>query len=243
MIATTISNVSLGTILGCLAILAIIIVCIIVYHKKANKSADAEQELKDFLAGLENVIYNAMAGMIEDADYSKYTSVADMETSLLNTFYDEVTPYIITEVEDISDPVVATIIKKLLNKEVIEDYINKIIETHDLKTKADNNYAAATIAKTSSQVAEEDKELEEEYSDQSKYVEEDDGKLPSGEDEIEIDESKPINPPRDEEEPYDPTDEGMELVNEDGLTKEEVEAGVHFNKAGRKVDKRGRFVK
>ena len=50
-----------------------------------------------------------------------------------------------------------------------------------------------------------------------------------------------INPPQDE---VDITqDETVTELVENGLTEEEVAAGIHFNKAGRKVDARGKFVK
>ena len=90
------------------------------------------------------------------------------------------------------------------------------MEQNGITDKIANDFAAYSIEKCSDSIVEEDKKLEEEYSDKDQYVEtSNDDELAPAEDKAHTEEEiAAINPQREEEEDFDAEDDSMEIVTD-----------------------------
>ena len=95
-------------------------------------------------------------------------------------------------------------------------FINDIMEQNGITDKIANDFAAYSIEEGRDSIVEEDKKLEEEYSDKDQYIEtSNDDELAPAEDKAHTEEEiAAINPQREEEEDFDAEDDSMEIVTD-----------------------------
>ena len=90
------------------------------------------------------------------------------------------------------------------------------MEQNGITDKIANDFAAYSIEEGSDSIVEEDKKLEEEYSDKDQYIEtSNDDELAPAEDKAPTEEEiAAINPQREEEEDFNVEDDSMEIVTD-----------------------------
>ena len=90
------------------------------------------------------------------------------------------------------------------------------MEQNGITDKIANDFAAYSIEECSDSIVEEDKKLEEEYSDKDQYIEtSNDDELAPAEDKSHTEEEiAAINPQREEEEDFNVEDDSMEIVTD-----------------------------
>jgi Asp-tRNA(Asn)/Glu-tRNA(Gln) amidotransferase C subunit len=229
-------NTTLLTIIGGIIVLILVIIAIII-GLKTNKTNNGKLEAENFLTGLSDVFYNKMVEIINEFDFSQYSSIAEAETAVLKQIYEAVWDYTRRQLDIISNK---NILTKLAIKIIDEDFVIKFIDNlasnKNISELIENSYSNIVKGRLDSMV-EEDEKLQEEFSDQSKYVEDFDSVdlEPAKEEDDNSDDGEPINPPRDEEEPYNESDESMEIVDEDD--------DIYIDKGGRKRSRKtGKWV-
>ena len=236
------------TLIG-LGVIVIVGVVFIIYRvrKTGNK-----QEADDFLEGLSEEFKNLILKVIksftlEDISKIDKDSIAEIENVILKEIYNTCWNYLRNVVEKNIDTnkdfFTQAVLALLENKEFVEEFIRKLIESECLQTVI---HAKASILLEKSienkmvETEEEDKELQEEFSDQDKYIEELKDEDQTHGEEIEVpteEELAELNPQVDEPEELDPeNDPSVEVVedNED----------IYYDKSGRPRSKKtGKWVK
>jgi hypothetical protein len=232
--------------------------CMHLYGANKNK-----QEAVDFLENLANSIYKDMLKLIvSDPDiFKEPLDVA--ENKILNTIYDttwdRLNSYLYTAKENgkISDAILL-----VMNRKFVDKFMDALIERFNIKGEIKKVWESKQTVVTDvvseidedfvEKVEAEDKALQEKFSDETLYnIEEIDEKdLEPVKEGVAFDTDEEGNTieiqiPEDKIDPVldTPDDESLEVIGEDGLTDAERNAGIHFNKSGRKIDKKGRYVK
>lgn len=230
------TTVNLSSIIGAVIILAILGFAVW-YRFKTHPSKGDKRAAEEFLNGLADNIYAIMTKIINDTDLTKYKNINELESDILKQIYDQAYAYIESQLKKASeDDILSALVLKVLDKDTIYSFIDKMINDKNIKSTISNIWGANEIAKNSNRVEAEDKELSDKYSDQSQYVEDlDVNELPPVEaKEPTKEETEALNPPKDEEEDYNPDDVSMEIVDDIVFT----------DKQGRKRSKKtGRYVK
>ena len=236
------------TLIG-LGVIVIVGVVFIIYRvrKTGNK-----QEADDFLEGLSEEFKNLILKVIksftlEDISKIDKDSIAEIENVILKEIYNTCWNYLRNVVEKNIDTnkdfFTQAVLALLENKEFVEEFIRKLIESECLQTVI---HAKASILLEKSienkmvETEEEDKELQEEFSDQDKYIEELKDEDQTHGEEIEVpteEELAELNPQVDEPEELDPeNDPSVEVV--------EDEEDIYYDKSGRPRSKKtGKWVK
>jgi hypothetical protein len=119
----------------------------------------------------------------------------------------------------------------------IHSYIDSLIDRYCIRERI--RVAWISVNYNLDEMTKEDNELADKFSDSSLYYE-------NFDDDKDTLEPADITPVESEEDPddveYSDDDDTVEEIGEDGLTDSERDAGVHFDKKGRKRAKNGRFV-
>lgn len=234
------TSINLQTIIGGIIILAVIVFAIW-FRLKTHPSKADKQAAEDFLNGLADNIYKMITKIINEIDLSKYDSLENLESDILKKIYDSVFDYIQSQLaEAANEDILSALVLKVLDKDTIYKFIDKLINNKDVNGQLTNLWDSNKIKEQSSDIENEDKELTEEYSDQTKYADKIDDKenlqdsLPPAEEPVLTQEElNSINPQKDEEEEYNPNDISMEIVEDD----------TYIDKRGRRRSKKtGRYV-
>lgn len=235
------------------------IVCIHLYGVNKNK-----QEAIEFLENLANSIYKDMLKLIvSDPDiFKEPLDVA--ENKILNTIYDSIWDRINSYVHSAKEHnKIPEVVIPFINRKFVDKFLNGLVERFNIKgeiKKAWEVRQSPNITDVVSEIDEDfvekveakDKALQEKFSDETLYnIEEIDEKdLEPIKEGVAFDTDEEGNTieiqiPEDKIDPVLDTsdDESLEVIGEDGLTDAERNAGIRFNKSGRKIDKRGRYVK
>ena len=236
-------------------VVAIIVAVIVIYRK--NHPSEIDQEWADkFLESLSEYMYKAILDIIAETDFTQFDSIADANNYLLERIYGTIWAYVEQKLAEASDTgIMPKLAAKIITKQYVEVFIKTILEKMDFNKKVSTAFVQPTEFDVTKAIAE-DKAMGKQFEDENEYFENGEVKvedLPEVENKEEAyvdpvmgEEAKPqeIIPPVEADEiPISEDDDTVEIIGDDGLTDAEREAGIHFNKAGRKVDKRGRFVK
>lgn len=194
----------------------------IVYLKyRLSPKQEDKEEAKNFLLQLKDDLYALMIDTIIDFDYTKYTSIAEMEIEVINSVINTCKQTIKNAIKDSQD-ILSILVLKCLDNDMIEKFILQLIEEYAVKEKVDTKIGEI-IKDRYSEAEEEDKALAEQFADQDLYVEEE---IPVKDlppvDEIIVPpaELEKLNPQVDEEESFNSEDESMEIVEEDTKAEE-----------------------
>lgn len=241
----------LVTLIG-LGVIVIIAIVFVIYRIKKTGN---KQEADDFLEGLSEEIKNLILKVVksftlEDISKINKDNIAEIENTILQQIYETCWNYVRNVVEKNVDKnkdfFTEAVLALLENKEFVEEFIRKLIDSECLQTII---HAKASILLEKSienkmvETEEEDKELQEEFSDQEKYIEELKDEDQTHGEEIEVpseEELSELNPQTDEPEELDPeNDPSVEVVDDD-----EDDKDIYYDKSGRPRSKKtGKWVK
>lgn len=203
-------------------VILVLIFGTVVYLKyRLSPKQEDKEEAKNFLLQLKDDLYALMIDTIIDFDYTKYTSIAEMEIEVVNSVIDTCKQTIKNAIKDSQD-ILSILVLKCLDNDMIEKFILQLIEEYAVKEKVDTKIGEI-IKDRYSEAEEEDKALAEQFSNQDLYVEEE---IPVKDlppvDEITIPptELAKLNPQVDEEEAFNSKDESMEIVEEETKAEE-----------------------
>lgn len=199
----------ISLLIGCSVIFIIIAIILISVckNKKSNSIA------KSFLDGLSNELLSCIIDIIKKFPVKEYKTYDEFEIDILASIYENTWEYTKAKLEEELgvDNITVKIVKSINQDKVIK-FINGLIEKENINALILNTYGSYKIENDNSE--EQDKELEEKYSDESQYVESlDTDSLPDKEEEVHTEEEiNKLNPQRDEEEKFDVEDDSMEVV-------------------------------
>ena len=219
---------------------------------KHKKSAQGEKEANDFLDGLKDALLESIKSIIADFNYDDYDSLIGIEIEIFNRMVEAAKKYIEDELNKDYN-IISALAIKALTPEFIELFVEKLIGNIDIMKSVDS-ICQDKYQELETKFAEEDKELDKEYSNNVYYInDEKDIVLEASEGPIKLvdsddngkqergfvlpnkKEEEQLNPQVDEEESYDSTDESMELV---------VEPETYTDSKGRVHDKAtGKYIK
>lgn len=235
------------TLIGLGFLLIVGIIVIITSIKKNGDKKEANEFLEGLASELRELILNIIRKFnIDDLDNLDEDSIAKIENSILKDIYNTTWEYIKNVVEKKSESEVdfftQAVLALLENREFVEEFIKKMITSNSMNNVIHARATALLDDKVESRMVEseeEDKNLQEEFSDQEKYIEElkdedqthgEDVNIPTAE------EMGELNPQIDEPEELDPeNDSSVEVIEEDD---------IYYDKSGRPRSKKtGKWVK
>ena len=209
---------SLLTVIGGIVILVLIIIAVVIRLKNKPITEEDQKSAQEFLEGLSDTFYQNIVDIINNIDFQNYQSLPELEVDVLNTVYDNTWNYVEEQLKDISKTDVLTALAlKILNKEYVEKFIDGIIEKYDINNKISEAWNKYFSAKEK-EVEEEDKKLQEQFSDDEKYITEEstpEDLPPVEKEEPSEEELKNIIPPSEEDPNYDASvDDSVEVLDE-----------------------------
>lgn len=226
---------TLLTIVGGILILAIIIGVMIIRYKSKPTVYDKDQAEK-FLKGLSDAIYVKIVDIINNFDLFKIENIEDFEASILLDIYNTIWDYIEGELKEAAKKDILTAMAlKVLNREYVEQFLDILMKENGLVDKMWDKWDKFNENKIDS-IEENDRSLQEQFSDPEQYNEDFNPKdLPVAEEqEVNEDEMGDINPP---------TDEDPEYNDESDSSVESIEDDIFVDSRGRKRSRTtGRFV-
>ena len=246
---------TIGVLIG-----VVIIVGGIIYLKnlKSNKSK-ADKFLNEMNKDIKKMILDSATLTIEVMKGKQFESVAEFEEAVMKQANGELWLFIENKLDEaVREDLLPLAARNLITREYVDKFIAAFITNDNISSEIRGIYCDNVVKMNSSSMVEEDKKLSDQFSNDDFFDDESDVdnlqpgdlekddteakyKLVNDNDLEEIKEQEIIPPQDDVDITQDET--VTEEVDEDGLTAEERAAGIHFNKAGRKVDARGRFVK
>ena len=201
---------------GILIGLVVLLIFVFVIVMELRKSSDKKAAI-NFLQNLGDEILNVILRTISETSPKDFKSLEDFNNHLVDKIYDQVWDFISEKAT--SDNVIDKVTKAVftyVDGDTLVKFINDIMEQNGITDKIANDFAAYSIEECSDSIVEEDKKLEEEYSDKDQYVEtSNDDELAPAEDKAHTEEEiAAINPQREEEEDFDAEDDSMEIVTD-----------------------------
>lgn len=233
-----------------LGFLLIVGLLVIIYSiKKTGDKKEANEFLETLSKQLKSLIIDIIRNFdpkdIQDLDEDK---VVTIETQILKKIYDTCWECIRNIVKEKSqeepDFFTSAVLALLENRDFIEEFINNLITNtttqsiiHSRAVYISNNIEEDRITKSE----ERDRELQEEFSDQDKYIEEITDEDQTHGEEVEVpteEELAQLNPQVDEPEELDPeNDPSVEVI-------EDEEDDIYYDKSGRpRSRKTGKWIK
>ena len=233
-----------------LGFLLIVGIFVIIYSiKKTGNKEEANAFLETLSKQLKTLMIDIIRNFdpkdIQDLDEDK---IATIETQILKKIYDTCWECITNVVKDKSaeDPdfFTSAVLALLENRDFVEEFINGLINASTIQSIIHSRatYIGANIEQQRMVESEErEAELEEEFSDQDKYVEEITDEDQTHGEVVETpteEELAQLNPQVDEPEELDPeTDPSVEVINDE-------ENDIYYDKSGRpRSRKTGKWVK
>lgn len=229
--------------LGFLLIIGIIVVC-----TSIKKNGD-KKEANKFLEGLSDRLKSMFLDVVRNFDPDTIddiinTDIEVIETAILSKIYEVCWDYVKCVVEKKSqedaDFFTQAVLALLQNKSFVEDFIRNLINTGSAQTVIHSKarYIKSSIESERIEECEErEKDLNEEFSDDEKYVTGEEDFQTFGEDVNEPTEEElaELNPQVDEPEELDPeNDPSVEIIDED----------IYYDRSGRARSKKtGKWVK
>lgn len=210
-------NEKLLTLIGGLVLLVLIITAIVI-RLSSDSYKNGKESATSFLASLTNTFYNSIIEIINGIDLSSYSTLIEFETDVLSQIYDKMWDFVEGQIaEAAKTDILSAVALKILNKDFLTKFIDDLIEQNQILDKIMDRWNSK-IETTSESMVEEDKKLQETFSDSKQYNEESSyNDLPPVEETvIPEEELSKLNPQTDEIQDYDPeTDSSVEVVEED----------------------------
>lgn len=210
-------NEKLLTLIGGLVLLVLIITAIEI-RLSSDSYKNGKESATSFLASLTNTFYNSIIEIINGIDLSSYSTLIEFETDVLSQIYDKMWDFVEGQIaEAAKTDILSAVALKILNKDFLTKFIDDLIEQNQILDKIMDRWNSK-IETTSESMVEEDKKLQETFSDSKQYNEESSyNDLPPVEETvIPEEELSKLNPQTDEIQDYDPkTDSSVEVVEED----------------------------
>lgn len=227
-------NEKLLTLIGGLVLLVLIITAIVI-RRSSDSYKNGKESATSFLASLTNTFYNSIIEIINGIDPSSYSTLIEFETDVLSQIYDKMWDFVEGQIaEAAKTDILSAVALKILNKDFLTKFIDDLIEQNQILDKIMDRWNSkklwiveirrnydrwnSKIETTSESMVEEDKKLQETFSDSKQYNEESSyNDLPPVEETvIPEEELSKLNPQTDEIQDYDPeTDSSVEVVEED----------------------------
>ena len=201
---------------GILIGLVVLLIFVFVIVMELRKSSDKKAAI-NFLQDLGDEILDVILKTISETSPKDFNSLEDFNNHLVDKIYNQVWNFITVKAS--SDDVIDKVTKAVftyVDGDTLVKFINDIMEQNGITDKIANDFAAYSIEECSDFIVEEDKKLEEEYSDKDQYIEtSNDDELAPAEDKSHTEEEiAAINPQREEEEDFDAEDDSMEIVTD-----------------------------
>lgn len=160
---------SLEVIIGGVIIVICVLIAIYVRIRK-SKDIDGKEEAKKFLEDLGNLIYTQIINIVNTFDITKYKTIEDMESDILNTIFSEVWNFVEAKLEQAAkEDLLSAVALKFLNKEFVYEFIQKILDQYKIMENLDEQYKANAISLMESDLLKEDKELAKQFSNTEEY--------------------------------------------------------------------------
>ena len=201
---------------GILIGLVVLLIFVFVIVMELRKSSDKKAAI-NFLQDLGDEILDVILKTISETSPKDFKSLEDFNNHLVEKIYNQVWDFITEKAS--SDNVIDKVTKAVftyVDGDTLVKFINDIMEQNGITDKIANDFAAYSIEEGSDSIVEEDKKLEEEYSDKDQYIEtSNDDELAPAEDKAPTEEEiAAINPQREEEEDFNAEDDSMEIVTD-----------------------------
>ena len=201
---------------GILIGLVVLLIFVFVIVMELRKSSDKKAAI-NFLQDLGDEILDVILRTISETSPKDFNSLEDFNNHLVDKIYNQVWNFITVKAS--SDDVIDKVTKAVftyVDGDTLVKFINDIMEQNGIIDKIANDFAAYSIEEGSDSIVEEDKKLEEEYSDKDQYIEtSNDDELAPAEDKSHTEEEiAAINPQREEEEDFNVEDDSMEIVTD-----------------------------
>lgn len=201
---------------GILIGLVVLLIFVFVIVMELRKSSDKKAAI-NFLQDLGDEILDVILKTISETSPKDFKSLEDFNNHLVEKIYNQVWDFITEKAS--SDNVIDKVTKAVftyVDGDTLVKFINDIMEQNGITDKIANDFAAYSIEEGSDSIVEEDKKLEEEYSDKDQYIEtSNDDELAPAEDKAPTEEEiAAINPQREEEEDFNVEDDSMEIVTD-----------------------------
>lgn len=198
-----------GTIAG---IILLIILGVTVYIG-LKKSGD-EKAVENFINGLTDTIFDIVLETIGDVRPEDHLTFESFRDTVINNVYAAVWDYVsYTAEEAVEVNQLTKAVFQLIDEQTVVNFTNSLLETKNLRQSIQDIYGSHKIRELIDDT--EDEQLQEEYSDQTKYVENiSDIELAPAEERSIPDEelSKIIPPVENEDEFIDLDDESVEII-------------------------------
>lgn len=200
---------NVGIVGGCLVLIILIIAVVVALKKTTDK-----KNVDKFINDLGDRILSIVLETINDVDPANFNNFNEFNSVVITNVYNAVWDFVsYTAEEELAEDAITKTVFKLIDKEKVVEFLNALFDSQNINQTIQDNYGRYTIQKMIED--DEDSELQEEYSDQSLYVENaSDFELPLAEEkEIPPEELAKIIPPVEEEdETLDLEDDSVELI-------------------------------
>lgn len=151
-------------------VIAIFVIAAIVIRIRKSKDIGGKEEAKKFMEELEDLIYTMIVNIVNSFDITKYETIEDMESAILNEIYLEIWNFVEAKLEKAAqEDLLSAIALKFLNKEFVYDFIQKILDQYKIMENLDEQYKANAIMESEAEILEEDAKLAEQFSDTKEY--------------------------------------------------------------------------
>lgn len=217
-------------VLICIAVLVVVGVVIFIYYKVTTPSDSDENKALDFINGFIDVFKSIIQDVLDNTDLSQYKSVIEFEFDVFTKAYEQCWDYIENALaEALSNSTIGRLVAKCVTRSNVEAVVELIFTT--FFTSQIDTLCAERFEETSEEAIEEDIRLQHEadlYETETKEV-------PEYVEQPVVVNDADIIPQSDEEEPYNPDDDGMELVD-DAQMEGQMEMDFSENYAGEDID-------
>lgn len=242
-------------------IVSLIILAAVIYYvyKKKSDADKANQYLEKCIGNIRNVMLTEAANAILEIKNKKFSSVEEFEKYVLEKSTENLWAMVEEYLDKaVQEKTISPSMRNFINREHLVYIINTAITKLNISSEIRAIYCENIIKSSTDEMILEDNKLADKFNSDDYIDDEDEAdeinktavddseeyneKKLIGDNEYEDIEDKEIVPAKDEVD-ITQDDSVIEEIGEDGLTDSEREAGYRFNKAGRKVDSKGRFVK
>lgn len=200
---------SVGLIGGYLVLIILVIAVAVALKKTTDK-----KNVDKFINDLGDKILSIVLETINDTDPAKFNNFDEFNSVVITNVYNAVWDFVsYTAKEELVDDTITKTVFKLIDKEKVVEFLDSLFDSQHINQTIQDSYGRYSIQKMIDD--KEDDELQEEYSDQSLYVEDaTEFELPPAEEkEIPPEELAKIIPPVEEEdETLDMEDDSVELI-------------------------------
>lgn len=122
----------ISAIIGCIICVAIIFFI----YKKYKSNPNGEEQLNEFLHKIQNIAKKHIIEAIEAIDINNIKEdFMIYQAQLFEGIYNDIYDLCLEELEKVEDDITVAIIKKVLSREKIEQYVLTIIEDNDIQDK------------------------------------------------------------------------------------------------------------